>query len=319
MIAQKDSGFPVLDEAAVTASARLAAVHARYGELRLPPRIADALGDVPEVQLRVSWLVESVPPAVRVADHRAVRDGDKLSGFAWPEGVAAGTVVGLACARRTGVLYVALPATGEVERRLAADEAGASTVEAEVVTPVPDVESAEPIVVERPDWPGAEDAAANETTAVLAPVEAPGVLVAVEQTEVFAPVGQAPVHGVLVDALLEAHPAPAAVLIAAVLDGDASDDGDVVDAIGPDYAQGLAHAMAHGLPEETATDTAARQGDVLAALERNPDGSARLFDWLTMPSGTGSWLRRNLTVSRVAVLCVVVGILLGTGIGWWAL
>lgn len=92
-----------------------------------------------------------------------------------------------------------------------------------------------------------------------------------------------------------------------------------------------------------------RQGDVREVLDGHPDGAADLSTELyrdvapfpvptvdealdavhgittadllevlgERPPGFRAWLYRNLTFPRVAVLALVAGVLLGTGIGWW--
>lgn len=146
--------------------ARLAVIHVRYGECPLPAQIADALAkDYDTVRLTV--LRATAHGAVVLGDVMADRDGQALTRIDWPAGVTGGKRVTVSCDRGGRVVRLTLPDLEDTARHLAADDTGAATVEAPAVELVPAVP------VEAPQWPGAAELAAGETTEVLTAVIAP--------------------------------------------------------------------------------------------------------------------------------------------------
>ncbi|MFF4600120.1 hypothetical protein [Amycolatopsis sp. NPDC001319] len=133
MIETKDTDALEVTDSHVFDVARLAAVHVRYGEMRLPQRIADNLADTDKV--RVTVLRRAVRGYDELGSVAADRDGVTLFGIAWPEGVVGGTRVTVACARRSHVVQVVLPAVEAESPFLPADDAGESTVQAPTVEP----------------------------------------------------------------------------------------------------------------------------------------------------------------------------------------
>lgn len=285
MIGTQDSESDLeVTDSQIDGTSRLATVHVKYGELRLPERIAGALADGPAIRITISRMRET-RGVEHVTNVDAVRDGVKLFGITWPDGVTAGTVVVLACNRRASLLNVYLPVTTVGPQQLAADETGEATVEAPVVELITDATAD----AEQPeqDWPDAEPVGER-----AGPVW-PTVAETDDPTQVFA----------------------------AVVEPDTGED-DLVDTIGADYAAELADVLAHGTPyDDEAVDEQPRVrtgwiswawGHVVAFFAFVCAELAGIIRW------SARWEEEHaLTLARVVLVTISALILGGAFVGWW--
>ncbi|MEA5366043.1 hypothetical protein VA596_41400 [Amycolatopsis sp., V23-08] len=282
MIGTQDSESDLeVTDSQIDGTSRLAAVHVKYGELRLPERIAGALADGPEIRVTISRARET-RGVEHVTNVDAVRDGVKLSGIAWPEGVTKGTVVVLACNRRASLLHVFLPVTAVANQQLAADETGEATVEAPVIEPITD-EAADAVAEVLADLADVEQP--TQAWPVVADTDA--------QTEVFAAVAT-----------------------------PGTDDEALVDTIGADYAAELADVLEHGMPyddEVVDEQPRVRTGWLAFAWFHVVAWFASVVDAVAshVENVGQDVIDHARVVAKVVVLIIVTLILVGSGIGWW--